>query len=120
MKLHMQRTSRFQYRKFPNLCSALMAIISLDLSATGTTFAQRVVVEQLACWLTNVTVVDTHTGNSRRAGGVAIQGGKITKIDRAGTLVASGSARSIDGRGKFVVPGYWEMHGHPIDGQIAR
>lgn len=115
MKLHMQRTSRFQYRKFPNLCSALMAIISLDLSATGTTFAQRVVVNS-GLLLTNVTVVDTHTGKLTPRRSVAIQGGKITKIDRAGTLVASGSARSIDGRGKFVVPGYWEMHGHPIDG----
>ncbi len=56
----------------------MATVICLDLSATGTTFAQRVVVNS-GLLLTNVTVVDTHTGKLTPRRSVAIQGGKITK-----------------------------------------
>ena len=65
--------------------------------------------------LNGVSIVDTHTGKVQPAMSVTVDGGKITKIGRAGAVAARGSARVVDAKGKFVVPGFWEMHGHPID-----
>jgi imidazolonepropionase-like amidohydrolase len=93
---------------------AFVALIGLSCGLAGTAPAQRATVSS-GLLLTNVTIVDTHTGKLTPGMSVAVDGGRITKIGRAGTLLAKGSARSIDLKGKFVVPGYWEMHGHPID-----
>ena len=91
-----------------------VALLGLGAGLSGTSFAQRTTVSS-GLLLTNVTVVDTHTGKLMPGMSVALDGGRITKIGAAGTLLAKGSARSMDLKGKFVVPGYWEMHGHPID-----
>jgi imidazolonepropionase-like amidohydrolase len=62
--------------------------------------------------LTGVTIVDTHDG--RKTGGmtIAIENGKIATIGQGAP--AGGAATTIDARGKFVVPGYLDMHAHPL------
>lgn len=62
----------------------------------------------------DISVVDTHTGTVQAGMNVTIQGGRIVKVSRD-KVSAKGSSRVIDGKGKFLVPGFWEMHGHPID-----
>ena len=93
---------------------SLAAVVGLGFASASSGVAQRGSVTS-GLLLTDVTVVDTHTGKLTPHMSIAVDGGKITRIARAGTLAAHGSARSIDAHGKFVVPGYWEMHGHPID-----
>ena len=100
--------SRFQNRK-----SALLSA-AFTLLCMGSACAQRTTVAS-GLLLTNVTIVDTHTGKLTPNMSIAVDGGKITRIGRAGTLVASKAVKTVDAHGKFVVPGYWEMHGHPID-----
>lgn len=92
----------------------VMGVMSLCLLAMGSIWAQRATVRS-GLLLTNVTIVDTRTGKLTPGMSIAIEGGKITRIGRAGTLSASGATQSIDAKGKFVVPGFWEMHAHPID-----
>lgn len=65
--------------------------------------------------LFNVTIVDTHTGKLTPKATIVIESGKITRIVQANTVIAGASARRIDGNGKFVVPGYWDMHTHPFN-----
>jgi imidazolonepropionase-like amidohydrolase len=65
--------------------------------------------------LDGVTVVDTHTGRLTPNRTVVVEGGRITRIARAGAVKAMGSARRIDARGKYVVPGYLDLHVHPLD-----
>ena len=85
------------------------------VAAIGThAVAQRAAVKSGAV-LNGVSIVDTRTGKVQAGMAIAVDGGKITRIGRAGTIRAQGSARMIDAKGKFVVPGYWEMHAHPID-----
>ncbi len=79
-----------------------------------TASAQRSTVES-GTVLNGVSIVDTRTGKVQPGMSLAVDGGKIVKIGKAGSLVAKGSAKVVDARGKFVVPGYWEMHGHAID-----
>ena len=64
--------------------------------------------------LDNVSVIDTTTGRSTAHRAVVIDDGRIAAITSAGSVVAGGSARHVDGRGKFVVPGYLDMHAHPL------
>lgn len=103
----------FTNRRFLRLdaCSLVVATVALTAASAA---AQRTNVTS-GLLLTDVTIVDTHTGKLMPHMTIAVDGGKIVKIGRAGTLVAKGSVQSVDGKGKFVVPGYWEMHAHPID-----
>jgi imidazolonepropionase-like amidohydrolase len=63
---------------------------------------------------TGVTIVDTHDGHQSAVMTIVIEGGKIAKIERSERIVATGAANTIDARGKFVVPGYLDMHCHPL------
>jgi imidazolonepropionase-like amidohydrolase len=65
--------------------------------------------------LSNVTIVDTHTGKLTPKATIVIEGGKITEIMRSESTAAGVAGQRIDGHGKFVVPGYWDMHAHPFN-----
>jgi imidazolonepropionase-like amidohydrolase len=71
--------------------------------------------------ITHVTVVDVAAGKDVPDQTVVVQGGRIVRSgDAAGTTVPSG-ATTVDGRGKFIVPGLWDMHVHALfDGDVAR
>ena len=92
----------------------ILAALAVSVTGLQSSLAQKVTVSS-GLLLTDVTVVDTRSGKEMPHMSVAIDGGKIVHIGRAGTLLAKAPARSVDAHGKFVVPGYWEMHGHPID-----
>lgn len=65
--------------------------------------------------LTNVTVVDTHTGRLTPKATVVIEDGRIVRVGQGENIAAGSGGRRIDGHGKFVVPGYWDMHTHPFN-----
>ena len=64
--------------------------------------------------LDHVTIVDTHDGKLARDMAVVMDNGKITRIDQGGHVSTAGSAKLVEARGKFVVPGYNDMHAHPM------
>jgi imidazolonepropionase-like amidohydrolase len=64
--------------------------------------------------LTGVTIVDTHDGKLLRDMTIVMAGGKIAKIVPAGRIPPAAGARTIDGRGKYVVPGYLDLHAHAL------
>lgn len=61
----------------------------------------------------NVTVVDTRDGAMHPGQTLLLDGAKIVRIV-SGTVGVEGTARAIDGNGKFVVPGYLDMHTHAL------
>jgi imidazolonepropionase-like amidohydrolase len=64
--------------------------------------------------ITNVTVVDVTGGPSRPGQTVVISGNRIASVGpRAGTQVPRG-ARVVDGTGRYVIPGLWDMHSHVV------
>ena len=65
--------------------------------------------------LSGVTVVDTRTGSLAANQSVVLEGGKIQQIVPAGFSI-KGATHSIDAQGKFVVPGYLDMHTHSAAG----
>lgn len=62
----------------------------------------------------NVTVVNTRDGTLSAPMSVIVDGGKITKITPQ-RVRPTGTAQEVDGTGKFVVPGYMDMHIHALD-----
>ncbi len=57
-------------------------------------------------------MIDVATGATHQDNTVLINGNRITYVGPAADAKIPGSARVIDGRGKFLIPGLWDMHVH--------
>ena len=64
--------------------------------------------------LNNLTIVDTRTGKLTSNMSILCVNGKINDIAPAGTIKADNATKIIDATGKYVVPGYLNMHMHVI------
>ena len=62
--------------------------------------------------ITGVTAVDVEHGSSRPDVTVVIDGPRITAVGPASSARIPVGARIIDGRGKWLIPGLWDMHVH--------
>jgi imidazolonepropionase-like amidohydrolase len=85
------------------LCSALAAP-----AAEVVPFVELQRPRELA--FTHVSVIDGTDSVPRRDQTVVIRGNRIVSV-ATGSAVPPG-ARVVDGRGKFLVPGFWDMHVH--------
>jgi imidazolonepropionase-like amidohydrolase len=86
-----------------------LVLTAVAASATGTA-----VLPPLA--ITNVNVIDA-TGNPVKTGmTVIIHGGRIESIGKTGKIKIPAGATTLDGSGKFLIPGLWDMHVHVIFG----
>jgi imidazolonepropionase-like amidohydrolase len=61
--------------------------------------------------LTDVTVVDTRDGSRTPHQDVRLEGGRIAAIGATGAAREPGT---VDGAGRFVVPGFVDMHSHAL------
>jgi imidazolonepropionase-like amidohydrolase len=64
--------------------------------------------------LRDLTVVDTRDGSHAPHRDVLLDGGRIAAITPTGAPSPAG-ADVVDGGGRFAVPGYVDMHGHPLN-----
>jgi len=60
----------------------------------------------------DVTVIDGVSDAPRPHTSVLIEDGRIARVAPAAELDAPAGATVIDGRGKFLIPGLWDMHAH--------
>jgi len=60
----------------------------------------------------NVEMFDADGGKFVANQAVLVEDGKIARIGAAGSIAAPAGARTIDGRGKTLVPGIWDSHLH--------
>ncbi len=60
--------------------------------------------------ITNVTIVDVADGEHAAGMSVLIKGREIAEISRE--LAVPPGAAQLDGTGKFLIPGLWDMHTH--------
>jgi imidazolonepropionase-like amidohydrolase len=61
--------------------------------------------------ITHVTVIDVTGAPAKLDMTVIVHGGHITAIERASRKPPK-EAQVVDGRGKFLIPGLWDMHVH--------
>ncbi len=62
--------------------------------------------------ITHVTVIDATGRPPQPDQTVLIDGRRITAVGPAAKIKVPKSARTIDGSGKFLLPGFWDMHVH--------
>jgi imidazolonepropionase-like amidohydrolase len=82
-----------------------LLIIALGMGAT-------VGVAQVPTAITNVTVIDGRSPAPRPDRTVVIRGNRVVAEGPAASITMPAGARVIDGRGKFLIPGLWDMHVH--------
>ena len=62
----------------------------------------------------DVTIVNTHDGSVEPGMAVYVEDGRIDKVVQAGSILCAGTARLINASGKYVVPGFLDMHAHAL------
>jgi imidazolonepropionase-like amidohydrolase len=60
--------------------------------------------------ITGVTLIDVATGERQNGVTVVIRGDRISAIGR--NVAIPRGATAVNGRGKFLIPGLWDMHTH--------
>ena len=92
---------------------------SLYLLATVAVLVQTAAAQEPAVAFTNVTVIPMDTERTMANQTVVVRGQRITEMGPAGSIKVPTGTRVIDGRGKFLLPGMAEMHGHIPPGEGA-
>ncbi|MEP6849456.1 MAG: amidohydrolase family protein [Acidobacteriota bacterium] len=62
--------------------------------------------------ITHVTVIDATGVAAKSDMTVIIKNGHIDKIGKANKVTVPDSAKVVSGKGKFLIPGLWDMHVH--------
>jgi imidazolonepropionase-like amidohydrolase len=60
----------------------------------------------------HATVIDVASGQRVRDRDVTVADGRIASVTKARSGDAASGATVVDGRGKFLIPGLWDMHSH--------
>eukprot|EP01035_Chromulina_nebulosa_P045425 gene45425-61546_t len=64
--------------------------------------------------LSGVTIVDTRDGSLTPGMSVLMDKGKILSVGTNDPVSGDQSVERVDAKGKFLVPGYNDMHAHPL------
>jgi cytosine/adenosine deaminase-related metal-dependent hydrolase len=89
----------------------------LVLAAAGTTVAGRTAEaadQRDILVFTNATLIDGTGAGPRPDATIVVAGGRILAVGRQGIEPPAG-VRVVDLRGKYVLPGLWDMHTHTLD-----
>ena len=95
------------------LITALSGCESPASNSTSGSASNRLLSQSSAVDLviTNVTVIDAQNG-SRPNQTVKVSAGNILTVETNGADSAGAGAQVIDGTGKYLIPGLWDMHVH--------
>lgn len=66
--------------------------------------------------LTNVNVVDTRTGQVGHNLTVVLKNGRIDSLAKVALIGSGHDLRVVNGNGKYLIPGLWDMHVHTAGG----
>src|SRR5882724_6617102 len=96
------------------MLSALGLLCSLATSqdrstATSLNFASN------SIYIIHVTVIDIVRGHEAHDRTVIISGERISEVKKSKDLKPPAGAKVVDGTGKYLIPGLWDMHAHNTD-----
>lgn len=102
------------YRSFAAFvfCIMLAAIPSQSVAQQATTSG--------AFSIEHVTVIDVRNGSRAEDQTVVVDGNRIRAVGPAAIVRSPAGVRVVDGRGKFLIPGIWDMHVHILHNLPAR
>ena len=87
-----------------------LRVFVLLLAAAGAFGQQPTAPKSLA--ITHVTVIDTTGGPALADMTVVIRDGRIAGIEKSNRGAVMKNTQVVEGRGKFLIPGLWDMHVH--------
>ncbi len=87
-----------------------LALVMLVFAALAALIGAAAASPQLV--LTHVSVIDSTANAVRPDQSVVIVNGRIAAIGPSARIKVSKDARIVDGQGKFLIPGLWDMHVH--------
>ena len=90
------------------LAARALAAAALALFASAPARAQ----EGRTVAITHATVVDVESGRRLADQTVVVRDGRIAAVGPASRVSVPVDARVVDGRGRYVIPGLWDMHVH--------
>jgi imidazolonepropionase-like amidohydrolase len=67
-----------------------------------------------ATYITHVTVIDPENSKEIYDRTVIISGDRISEVRGSEGRKPPGGAKVVDGRGKYLIPGLWDMHVHAV------
>src|SRR5262245_42512954 len=70
--------------------------------------------------ITHVTVIDVATGVKLRDRTVLVRDRHIATVDTAPRVRVSESTHQVDGQGRYLIPGLWDMHVHLLGDRLVR
>jgi imidazolonepropionase-like amidohydrolase len=85
----------------------LLSFLAISIGMVG--FAARAPAPLV---LTHVTVINVSGGKAQADQSVVIEGNRIVAVGPAARTKPPKGAQIIDARGKFLIPGLWDMHVH--------
>jgi imidazolonepropionase-like amidohydrolase len=65
--------------------------------------------------ITHVTVIDVQNGSRLVDQNILVSGNLITAVGNANEVAVPNGITTVDGRGKFLIPGMWDMHVHSFE-----
>src|SRR5579864_5923071 len=99
------------------LCVSLVAFVELCAVSLAQEQPAAVVSPSRASratYITHVTVIDTENGKKIQDRTVTISGGRISEVRDGNGIKPPVGARVVDGNGKYLIPGLWDMHVHSV------
>jgi len=100
-----------KFARMPNLAHGFVIGLSMCLCVSAA-YARTEAHPEAPVYITHVTVIDTVSGGRATDRTVTILGDKISRIQSTDDHKLLAGAKVIDGRGKFLIPGLWDMHVH--------
>jgi hypothetical protein len=94
--------------------------IALLISFALSTASSQQKPQQNILAISDVTVIDATGAPAQPNMTVVITGDRITKIAKTGEVAIPKKAQVIDGKGKFMIPGLWDMHVHTVIGSLPK
>lgn len=99
--------------KLASLAALFFFSLTSQLATAGG--AERELVVDHGLVIKDVTVVGTRDGHLSPGMSVVVEDGKIVHIAPSRSVRIRGDAHTVEARGKYVVPGYLDMHAHPLN-----
>jgi imidazolonepropionase-like amidohydrolase len=98
---------RFVLKKI--VCSSLL--LAVQVSCASTVSAQ-----EAALAITHVNLIDATGAPMRSDMTVIVEGKRIAQVGESGATPVPKTAKVVDGHGKYLIPGLWDMHVHEMFG----
>src|ERR1700683_2024270 len=93
-----------------------MKALAVLCGALAAAFAGTAAAAVAALAITHVTVIDTTGAPPQSDMTVIVKDQRIVELGKSDAVHAPAGARLVDGSGKYLIPGLWDMHVHEVFG----